>query len=67
MFLGWPVSEDELEKVADYSGVLKYGKDFLEKPVGDECERWVQNVENVNPDDWADSYLHVRENFSLQL
>ena len=39
----------------------------MEKPVREECERWVQNVEDVNPDDWTDAYLYVRENFSLQL
>lgn len=62
---GWPISEDDLKKVANYSGVLECGEDFLEIPIREECERWVPNVEDVNPDDWTDAYLYVRENFSL--
>ena len=64
---GWPVSENDLEKVADYFGVLECGVDFLEEAIREECERWLPNVQDINPDDWTDAYLYVREKFSLEL
>jgi hypothetical protein len=41
--------------MTNYSGILDCGDDFLERPIRDECEHWVPNVEDVN--DWTDAYV----------
>ena len=47
---GWSVSEDDLEKVAHYSGALACREDFLERNVWEEYEHWLPNADDVKPD-----------------
>lgn len=54
---GWQVSEESLNEVAELSGVLQEGSDFLPQDVRAECERIIPEVHKVQPRDAADLSL----------
>ena len=62
---GWPVTEEELEKVAELSGVLGCPDDFLDKAFREECERIIPDVNSITPKDWTDAFLFLKDNFNL--
>ena len=51
---GFPVTNQALDEVAEVSRVMT---------VGDECERVIPSVENVEAIDAADTYLFVKANY----
>ena len=57
---GWQVSEESLNEVAELSGVLQEGSDFLPQDVRAECERIIPEVDKVQPRDAADTYLFLK-------
>ena len=65
MYLGWTVTEHSLREVANHSGVLEIGDDFLEPAIRRECEKWVPNIDDVTPEDWVNAYLYVKKKYSL--
>lgn len=58
--LGFPVTNQALDEVAEVSGVMAVGDDFLPCDVRRECERVIPSVENVEAIDIADTYLFLR-------
>ena len=52
-FSGWSVSHESLNEVAELSGVLEEGNDYLMPDTKEECERIIPEVENVKPKDAA--------------
>ena len=52
--VGWALSEEELEQVANY-----------DQPSRKECERLIPVVRDITPEKWTDAFLYIRENFTL--
>ena len=61
--LGFPVTNQALDEVAEVSGVMTVGDDFLSCDVRRECERVIPSVENVEAIDAADTYLFLKANY----
>ena len=61
--LGFPVTNQELDEVAEVSGVMTVGDDFLPIDVRRECERVIPSVDNVEAIDAADTYLFLKANY----
>lgn len=53
---GFPMTNQALDEVAEVSGVMTVGDDFLSCDVRRECERVIIKVENVEAIDAADTY-----------
>ena len=47
------MSHESLNEVAELSGVLEEGNDYLMPDTKEECERIIPEVENVKPKDAA--------------
>lgn len=62
---GWHVSEDELEEVATESGVLNVSDDFLEPEFRQKCEEIIPNVDEIEPRDFQNAFLYLKENFAI--
>ena len=62
---GWQVSQDSLDEVAELSGVLQEGSDFLPQDVRVECERIIPQVDKVQPRDAADTYLFLKAHYRV--
>ncbi|XP_028394391.1 uncharacterized protein LOC114518567 [Dendronephthya gigantea] len=60
---GLPVTHQALDEVAEISGVMDVGDDFLSHSVRRECERVIPNIENVKAIDAADTYLFLKANY----
>ncbi|XP_068674224.1 uncharacterized protein [Montipora foliosa] len=60
---GFPVTNQALDEVAEVSGVMTVGDDFLSGDVRRECERVIPKVENVEAIDAADTYLFLKANY----
>lgn len=60
---GLDVSEDQLKEVAEHSGVLNVNDDFLEPAFRLECERWVPDTNEIDPQNFKTAYLYLKENF----
>ena len=58
------VSEESLNEVAELSGVLEEGNDYLMADVREGCERIIPEVENVKPKDAADTYLFLKAHYN---
>ena len=62
---GWQVSEESLDEVAELSGVLQEGSDFLPQDVRAECERIIPEADKVQPRDAADTYLFLKAHYRV--
>ena len=62
-FSGWPVSEEQLEEVAEYSEVLQSGSDFLEQDFRNACENLIPFPERVEPSECMDAFVYLKNNF----
>lgn len=58
-----PVTHEALDGIAEISGVMAVGDNFLPCNVRRECERVIPNVENVEAIDAADTYLFLKANY----
>ena len=66
LFSGKPVSTEDLNEVAELSGVMSYGDDYLEPNLRANCERIIPEVETVLPNDAADSFLFLKAHYRNQ-
>jgi hypothetical protein len=66
LFSGKPVSTEDLNEVAELSGVMSYGDDYLEPNLRANCERIIPEVEAVLPNDAADSFLFLKAHYRNQ-
>ena len=57
------VTNQALDEVAEVSGVMTVGDDFLACDVRGECERVIPSEENVEAIDAADTYLFLKANY----
>ena len=63
--VGHTVLEDHLEEAAEQSGVLEVKDDFLEQEFRIECEPWIRDVNDIEPEDCKNPYLYKKQNFIL--
>ena len=54
---GLLVSDETLNEVAEISGVMAFGEDYLPQHVRAECERVIPHMDGVKPADAADTFL----------
>ena len=65
LFVGWIVSEEQLEEVATHSGVLEIDDDFLNARFRAECERLIPKTEEITDEDCVDAFLFLKAHFIL--
>ena len=65
IFLGLPVSEEQLKEAAEQSGVLNVSGDFLDPAFRLECERLIPNIQDIEAKDCREAYLYLKENCNL--
>lgn len=65
LFVGWIVSEEQLEEVATHSGVLEIDDDFLNARFRAECERLIPKTEEITHEDCVDAFLFLKAHFIL--
>ena len=61
---GVPVTEEELQQVAELSKVLDIPDDFLDVPFRAECQR-VLPFNDIEPKDVKQAYLYIKANVRL--
>ena len=60
---GFQLSDEDLQEVADLSGVLQSNTDYLEPSFRQECERHIQDAGAICSSKAADAYLLLKANF----
>eukprot|EP00795_Rhopilema_esculentum_P000908 gene908-10664_t len=60
---GLPVSAEQLDEVAELSGVMAFGNDYLDPATRVECERIIPDVDTVKPSDAKETYLFLKAHF----
>ena len=63
-FLGFEVSEEDLENVAKVSGVLGIKRDFIPSELRENFERILPNPTETKPEKYIESYLKLKYSFS---
>ena len=63
--IGIPVTVEQLEEVAQVSGVMNVKDDFLLPNFRAECERIVPYPKQVEPNECKEAFICLKENFSL--
>ena len=63
---GWDVTEQQLMEVAEYSGVLEVGNDFLDAAFRAQCERLLPSTEDIKPDECITAFMFLKQNLPLQ-
>lgn len=61
---GLHVTENQLKEVAELSDVLEGTNDYLEPEFRARCEVVIPNVHEVTPEEAANAYLYLKENFA---
>lgn len=61
--LGLPVSQVALNEVAEVSGVLTAGDDFLAPNIRAECEHIIPDVDSLKACDAADTFLFLKTHY----
>ncbi len=61
-----PVTEEDINEVAELSGVMTYGNDYLPQNIREECERIIPDIDSVRPQDAAEIYMFLKANFNIQ-
>ena len=64
--LGLPVTQEALNEVAEMSGVMTSGEDFLPTTVRTECERIIPEVDGIKPTDAADTFLFLKAHYNQE-
>ena len=62
---GLPVNEAQLQEVAELSDVLDGTDDYLSNSFRQECERHIENIDDVKPSQAAMAYLYIKANIDL--
>ena len=57
------VTEDQLQEVAEMSGVLEVSENFLDDAFRLECERHIPNTDEIIPAEASNAYLFLKANF----
>lgn len=62
---GINLSKEQLDEVAELSGVLNEANDFLDSKVREECERIIPEISEVKSKDAAETYLFLKAHFKV--
>lgn len=62
LFLGWSITEDQLEKVAELSGVLADNDDYLPADLRAKCEQAMPDPLELDVGDFANAFRFLKEN-----
>lgn len=65
-FQGLPVTQEVLDEVAEVSGVLTVGEDYLSPAVRAKCECIIPDINGVKPCNAADTFLFLKEHYYEQ-
>ena len=65
MYLGLPVSEENLKEAAEQSGVLNVEDDFFDPAFRLEWEHLIPNVQDLEAKDCREVYLYLKQNFNV--
>lgn len=57
---GFPITKEQLLEVAEASGICECIVDFLTPEIRQECELHLPNIEEIEPADAKDAYLHLK-------
>lgn len=60
---GFPVAEEQLSEVADQSGVLDTTDEYLDDAFRQECQRHIEDTNEIEPAQADNAYLYLRDNF----
>ena len=60
------VTQELLDEVAEVSGVLTVGDDYLLPAVRAECERIISDIDGVKPCNAADTFLFLKAHYNEQ-
>ena len=60
---GMPVSAEHLDEVAELSGVMAFGNDYLDPATRVDCERIIPDFDTVKPSDAKETYLFLKALF----
>jgi hypothetical protein len=63
LYIGLPVTEDQLAEVAINSGVLDIAEDYLEPEFRAKCKQIIPDPSDVEPRDSAEAYKYLKEQF----
>ena len=63
----WELTENALDEVAELSGVMTVGEDYLPPDVREKCERIIPNIHNVKPMHTWSSRLIIKHHQTKQL
>jgi hypothetical protein len=58
---GIPVTEQQLQEVAEFSHVLDGNDDFLDEDFRQECQRHIPNTEEIEPAQASNAYLYLKD------
>lgn len=58
--------QEALNEVAEVSGIMTVGEDFLPAAVRTECERIIPDVDGIKPTDAADTFLFLKANYNQE-
>jgi hypothetical protein len=60
---GLALTDEQLQEVAEVSGVLDGTNDYLDEAFRNECERHIPNTDDIEPSQAANAYLYLKANF----
>ena len=60
LLTGFELTKQSLDDVAQLSGVMNFGNDYLPEVVRHECERVVPELDNVKPQDAATTFIFLK-------
>ena len=58
---GIPVTDQQLQEVAEFSHVLDANDDFLDEDFRQECRRHIPNTEDIEPAQASNAYLYLKD------
>ena len=65
LFLGWSITEDQLEEVAELSGVLADNDDYLPADLRAKCKQAMPDPLELDVGDFANAFRFLKENVDL--
>ena len=63
--IGIPVTAEQLEEVAQVSGVMDVEDDFLSPNFHAECDRIIPYPKDVEPNECKEAFIYPKENFCI--